>query len=63
MIINHTQQLKHHYQINMKNKKRNLITVDLSSCKDWKECQKVIDLITSGRVNLNTTQIKAPPSN
>jgi hypothetical protein len=47
----------------MKNKKRNLITVDLSSCKDWKECQKVIDLITSGRVKLNTTQIKAPPSN
>ena len=47
----------------MKNKKRNLITVDLSSGKDWKECQKVIELITSGRVKLNTTQIKEPISN
>lgn len=47
----------------MKNKKINLITVDLSSCRDWKECQKVIDLVTSGRVKLNTTQIKAPLSN
>lgn len=42
----------------MKNKKRNLITVDLSGCKNWKECEKVIDMISSGRVKLNVTTIK-----
>lgn len=42
----------------MKNKKRNLITVDLSDCKNWNECMKVIDVISSGRVKINVKQIK-----
>jgi hypothetical protein len=47
----------------MKNKRRNLITVDLSGCKTWNECMKVMELITSGKVKLNVTTIKAPLSN
>lgn len=42
----------------MKNKKRNLITIDLSGCKNWDECQKVMDSITSGRVKINVKEIK-----
>jgi hypothetical protein len=26
-------------------KKRNLINVDLTNCKNWNECQKVMNLI------------------
>jgi hypothetical protein len=39
-------------------KKRNLINVDLSNCKNWNECMKVMELITSGKVKLNVTTIK-----
>jgi hypothetical protein len=42
----------------MKNKKRNLITINLSGCKNWNECMKVIDMITSGKVKLTTKQNK-----
>ena len=47
----------------MKNKKRKLITIDLSGCKNWNECMKVIDTISSGRVKINVQEIKAPLSN
>ena len=40
----------------MKNK-RNLITIDLSGCKNWNECQKVIELVTSGRVKIKSTKL------
>ena len=33
-------------------KKRNIIKVDLSNCKNWKECEKVIELITYGKVKI-----------
>ena len=48
---------------NLKNKKvnkikqRSLITVNLSDCKNWKECMKVMDSITSGRVKINVDKI------
>ena len=32
--------------------KRNIIKIDLSGCKKWKECEKVIGLITSGKVKI-----------
>ena len=37
---------------------RNLITIDLNNCKNWNECQKVIDNIISNRVKINIKQIK-----
>jgi hypothetical protein len=47
----------------MKNRKRNLITIDLSGCKNMNECIKVIDVIGTGRVKIDVTQIKTPLSN
>lgn len=47
----------------MKTSKRNLITINLSDCKNWNECMKVIDIISSGRVKINVDKIKAPLSN
>jgi hypothetical protein len=38
--------------------KRNLITIDLSNCKNWKECQKVIEMVHSGKIKINVTSIK-----
>ena len=38
--------------------KRNLINVDLSNCKNWNECQKVMNLITNGSVKITTKKIK-----
>jgi hypothetical protein len=32
--------------------KRNIIKVDLSGCKNWKECEKVIEMITSGKIKI-----------
>ena len=32
--------------------KRNIIKIDLSGCKNGKECEKVIELITSGKVKI-----------
>lgn len=34
----------------MKNK--NIIKIDLSGCKNWGECEKIIQLITSGKVKI-----------
>jgi hypothetical protein len=42
----------------MKNKERNLITIDLSGCKNLNECAKVIDMITSGKIKITTNIIK-----
>jgi len=42
----------------MENKERNLITIDLSGCKNWNECAKVIDMITSGKIKITTNIIK-----
>ena len=33
-------------------KKRNIIKIDLRGCKNWKECEKAIELITSGKVKI-----------
>ena len=32
--------------------KRNIIQIDLSGCKNWKECERAIALITSGKINI-----------
>jgi hypothetical protein len=36
-----------------KSKKRNLIEIDLSGCKNWGECMKVMGLITSGKIKID----------
>jgi hypothetical protein len=37
----------------MKNKSsKNTITIDLSSCENWNECVKVMDMIISGKVKI-----------
>ena len=41
----------------MKNK-RSLITVDLTECKNWNECMKVIDMITLGKVKITINPLK-----
>lgn len=38
-------------------KKRNVIKIDLSSCKNWKECEKVIELISSGKVKITVGKL------
>jgi hypothetical protein len=42
----------------MENKERNLITIDLSGCKNWNECEKVVSMITSGKIKIKTNNIK-----
>ena len=42
----------------MKNKKRNIINIDLSGCKNMKECAKVIDMISSGKIKITIGQTK-----
>lgn len=42
-------------------KKRNIIKIDLTGCKNWNECMKAIELVSSGKVkitvgNLRTTK-------
>jgi hypothetical protein len=32
--------------------KRSIIKVDLSDCKNWKECENVIEMITSGKIKI-----------
>jgi hypothetical protein len=44
----------------MKNTKRNLITIDLTDCKNWNECMKVIDMVLSRRVKININKLKSP---
>ena len=41
-----------------KTKSRNLITIDLSGCKNMRECDKIIEAITTGRVKINVKKIK-----
>ena len=44
-------------------KEKKLITIDLSNCKNWNECQKVIEMVDSGKIKINVTTIKTPLSN
>ena len=39
----------------MKNKK--IIKIDLSGCKNWKECEKAIELISSGKVKITVDKL------
>ena len=36
----------------MESKKRNIINIDLSGCKNMKECTKAIDMISSGKIKI-----------
>jgi hypothetical protein len=38
-------------------KKRNIIKIDLRGCKNWKECEKAIELITSGKVKITVDKL------
>ena len=38
--------------IEQQDAKRNIIKIDLSGCKNMKECNKAIELITSGKVKI-----------
>ena len=38
-------------------KNRNIIQIDLSGCKNWNEAQKVIELVTSGKVKIKIKKI------
>jgi hypothetical protein len=42
----------------MKGKKKNIINVDLSGCKNTKECMKAIDMISSGKIQITIEKIK-----
>ena len=33
-------------------KKKKIINIDLSGCKNWRECEKVVELISSGKVKI-----------
>ena len=35
-----------------KNPRKKIITIDLSGCKNMKECIKVIDMISSGKIKI-----------
>jgi hypothetical protein len=43
--------------MNKLSKKRNIIQIDLSGCKNWNECMKVIELISSGKVKIKIEKI------
>ena len=38
--------------------KRNLIKVDLSGCKNSKECLKVVQMITEGKIKIEVSKVK-----
>ena len=38
-------------------KKRNIIKIDLSNCKNWNEAQKVIELVSSGKVKITVEKL------
>jgi hypothetical protein len=38
-------------------KKKNIIKVDLSGCKNWNECMKVIELVSSGKVKITVEKL------
>ena len=42
----------------MKNKKKHIINIDLSGCKNMRECAKAIDMISSGKIKITIGQIK-----
>jgi hypothetical protein len=42
----------------MKGKKKNIINVDLSGCKNMKECMKAIDMISPGKIQITIEKIK-----
>ena len=44
-----------HFMVD-KLKKRNIIQIDLSGCKNYKECMKVMELITSGKVKIKVNE-------
>jgi hypothetical protein len=37
--------------------KKDIIKIDLSGCKNWKECEKAIELITSGKVKITVEKL------
>ena len=37
-------------------KKRNLITIDFNGFKNWGECQKVIEMVNSGKIKINVNK-------
>jgi hypothetical protein len=41
----------------IKKLKRNLITIDLSGCKNWNECKKIIELVSSGKFKINIEKL------
>jgi len=34
-----------------------IIKIDLSNCKNWNECQKIIESITSGKVKITIEKL------
>jgi len=42
---------------NKLDKTQNIIQIDLSGCKNWNECMKVIELISSGKVKIKIKKI------
>jgi hypothetical protein len=38
-------------------KKRNIIKINLSGCKNWKEAQKIIEVISLGRVQIKIEKL------
>lgn len=38
-------------------KKQNIITIDLSGCKNWNEAQKVVELVSSGKVKITVEKL------
>ena len=39
-------------------KRKNIIKIDLSGCKNLKECMKAIDMISSGKIQITIEQTK-----
>ena len=39
-------------------KSKNIIKIDLSGCKNMKECMKAIDMISSGKIKITIEQTK-----
>jgi hypothetical protein len=40
------------------NKRKNIVKIDLSGCKNMKECAKAIDMISSGKIKITIEQTK-----
>jgi len=37
-------------------RQKHIIQMDLSGCKNWSECKKVIDMVTSGKVKITLNE-------